>query len=99
FVLAVVVMGILGTAHERYLFPAMAVPGVASVLMLSDVHFWRHLRTRPYLPRILGFVAILLTLIVCKDLSRYPKELVGALLTDGTLELPEDFAFGTSLKL
>lgn len=99
FILALLVMGVLGTAHERYIFPATATVGVASVLMLTDRAFWAWMRARPHLMRLAGVIALMMLLVVAKDLSRYPRELAGALLLDGELTLPESFAYGASLKV
>jgi len=97
--IAIIIMGVLGTAHERYVFPAAASVGVMGALMLSDADFWTWLRARPHLMRLAGVLALMILLVVAKDLSRYPRELAGALLLDGELTLPEGFAYGSSLKV
>ena len=99
FAVSLAVAMLLGTAHEVYLFPAVSSVGVAVSLALTDAAFWAWMRKRPLLFRIIGFSAVLVVLFLSKDLERYPKELLGPLLTDGKIELPEDFTFGRALKV
>lgn len=89
----------LGSAHGLILFPSTAAIGVGAALALSDGAFWAQLRLRPFLPRTLGLCAILIVLFLSKDFDRYPRELLGPLLTDGKLELPEGLSFGRSVKI
>ncbi|MBH23550.1 MAG: hypothetical protein CMH57_03605 [Myxococcales bacterium] len=99
FIVSALVIGVLGTLHERYLFPGIGALGVAGALMLTDDALWQRLRSRPLRVRVMGFAMVLMALFLCKDLDRYPKELLGPLLTDGSLELPESFSYGASLKV
>ncbi|MEL6179369.1 MAG: hypothetical protein AAFS10_10465, partial [Myxococcota bacterium] len=98
FIVSALTMGILGTLHERYLFPGVAALGCAGALLLTDDDLWDTLRTSPLRVRVMGFAMVLMALFLCKDLDRYPKELLGPLLLDGTFELPESFAYGSTLK-
>ncbi len=98
FVCAVVGSLLLGTVHEQYLFPGTAAMGLMAALALSDGQFWQWLRQRPFLMRAVGFTALMIVLFLSKDLERYPRELLGPLLTDGKFEAPEDFSFGSILK-
>lgn len=99
FFLALLASFLLGTVHEQYLFVGVAPMGLAAGLALTDEDFWAWLQQRPLLLRALGFTAMAVVLFLSKDLERYPKELLGPLLTDGEVNLPEGFSYGTSLKL
>lgn len=98
FVASVLLMFLLGSLWEHYLFPGAAAIGVIGALAASDAWWWEHLRQRPLLMRTIGFALMLTLLFLSKDLDRYPRELLGPLLTDGTFEAPEGFTFGRSLK-
>jgi hypothetical protein len=98
FVASMLLMFLLGSLWEHYLFPGAAAVGVVGALAASDAGWWAHLRQRPLLMRAIGFALMLTLLFLSKDLDRYPRELLGPLLTDGTFEAPEGFTFGRSLK-
>lgn len=99
FVLGGLVAMFLGSVHEHYLLPVAPAVAAVAVLAATDEDFWRFLRDRPLLARMLGFAAVLALLFMGKDLDRYPAELLGALLTDGKFEAPESFALGRPLKV
>ena len=98
FVVCLLTSLLLGTVHEVYLYPAAASIAVAVALAMSDDELWKWLRARRVLLRVLGTTAVFAVLFLSKDLERYPKELLGALLTDGKVEFPEAFNFGRALK-
>ncbi len=99
FVASVLMMFLLGTVYEHYLFPGAAALGTIAALAASDVQWWSKLRQRPLQMRIIGFAAILTIMFLSKDLERYPKELLGPLLLDGSFEVPEEFSYGRMLKI
>jgi 4-amino-4-deoxy-L-arabinose transferase-like glycosyltransferase len=99
FVVPAAMMLLLGSAGAHYLFPATSAMGCLAAMALTDRAWWGWLRERPFALRAVGFAAMATILFLSKDLDRYPKDLVGALLTDGAFTAPADFALGTPLKV
>lgn len=89
----------VASAWGHYYFAAY-LPLLAGVgLMLGDADFWKMARLHSLLAYLMGFVAIATTLMLGKDLERFPARFMEAYLGfQEDLDLPKDFGYGKTLK-
>ena len=86
------------SVYNHYFYPAY-FPLLAGVgLMLGDAEFWKRIRIKSLLGYFMGFAAIAITLMLAKDLERFPSRLIEVyMLFQEEVGLPEDYGYGELL--
>lgn len=88
-----------GSLFDHYFYPAYFPIAACIGLVLTDAEFWSGLRSRPLAGYAMGFVAVMIILMLGKDLERYPIRFVETYLTlQEGFELPEDYSWGSLYK-
>ncbi|MFU8806689.1 MAG: hypothetical protein ACNA8W_22970, partial [Bradymonadaceae bacterium] len=98
-----VFVGLVGIAaasvHGHYFYPAYFPLLVGVGLMISDGEFWSWMRSRPLVMHAMGLTAVLVIMMLGKDLERFPSRLIELYVTlEKDFALPETFEYGRTLK-
>lgn len=89
----------LASAFGHFYFPAYLPIILGAGLMLGDAKFFTRARLESLTIVAMGFVAITIIMMLGKDLERFPDRFMEPYLAmQEELGLPEDYAFGSTLK-
>lgn len=99
WIVAAAVVMAFAAAWQHYFYPAYVPIAAAIGLALTDASYWQRLRRSPLAGYAVGFVAVVLVLMLGKDLERFPVRFIETYLTlQEGFELPEDYSWGALFK-